>query len=120
MRIGRLKEISQTIRSLRTATFTAEEDLLFIDLISEIDTVYSEDDKKLSTLLNKYEIKLEDGQPTGIQKDKFMEAYNIMNNVEFESKVKISWEMIRKLKNENNLSIDIFKLFVDNFMQKKQ
>ena len=120
MRIGRLKEISATVRSLKTTTFTAEEDLLFIDLISEIDTIYAEDDKKLSTLLSKYEITLEDGRPIGEQKEKFMEAYNLMNNVEFDSKTKISWEMIRKLKNENNLNLSIFKLFVDNFMQKKQ
>ena len=116
--LRRLAELH--IRNLTTSTFTAEEDLVFISFLDEVEEILNKSNKVVEGLVQKYQIKLEDRVPVEGEGniDKFKEAYELFMDEEMEIKNKFKFETIIKLKNENKLPASVFKIFLDSFLKK--
>lgn len=115
MKLKKLRELVPTLQTLTTTTLTGQEDLQFLKLWDEIDTTLRESNKMVELLINKYNIKLEEGRPVDGNIEKFNEAYEANLDTEIKIKNKLDFETIRKLKNENKLPAWVFKIFSEEF-----
>jgi len=115
MKIRKLKEMIPTLQTLTTATLTGSEDLQFLKLWDEIDSILNENNKLVEQLIEKYGIKLEEGKPVDGDIQKFNEAYLSLLESEIKIKNKLGFETVKKLKNENKLPAWIFKIFSEEF-----